>query len=48
MKPRFPTMILEYMAMSAVLAVAGLMAGSWLSAALVARVSQVTELLHHG
>jgi hypothetical protein len=45
MKPKFPSMTLEYLSLSVVVAVAGLMAGSWLSAALLARVSQVTELL---
>jgi hypothetical protein len=45
MKPRFPLLTLEYLSLSVIVAVAGLMAGSWLSAALLARVSQVTELM---
>jgi hypothetical protein len=46
MKPsRFPLMTLEYLSLSIVLAVAGLMAGPWIASALLARVSQVCELM---
>jgi hypothetical protein len=47
MKPsRFPLLTLEYLSLTAMLALCALTAGPWIASALLARVSQVCELIH--
>ena len=45
MKIKFPSMTLEYLSLSAMLALGGIYAGSWLSTALLARIHQVCQLM---